>query len=91
MNVYTNGQHFFFLHGCSWLFFYLIVCGLLALWRPVKLLILLSVVPSNKKIKKGKIDVFESFVLILQCEAFVAIVLSDEPRQNLGRELVNRK
>ena len=28
---------------------------------------------------------FEWFVLVLQCDAFVVIVLSDEPRPNLGR------
>ena len=31
------------------------------------------------------------FVLVLWCDAFVVIVLSDEPRQNQGRGLVNRK
>ena len=35
--------------------------------------------------------VFEWFVLVLWCDAFVSIVLSDEPRQNQGRELVDRK
>ena len=34
---------------------------------------------------------FEWFVLVLKCDAFVVIVLSDEPRQNHGRGLVNRK
>ena len=31
------------------------------------------------------------FVLVLWCDAFVVIVLSDEPRQNQGRRLVDRK
>ena len=30
-------------------------------------------------------------VLVLQCDAFVVIILSDEPRQNQGRGLVDRK
>ena len=30
-------------------------------------------------------------VLVLWCDAFVVIVLSDEPRQNQGRGLVDRK
>ena len=36
-------------------------------------------------------SVCEWFVFILQCYAFVVIVLSDEPRQNQGRGLVDRK
>ena len=36
-------------------------------------------------------SVFEWFILVLQCKAFVVIVLSDEPRQNQGRGLVDRK
>ena len=36
-------------------------------------------------------SVFEWFVLVLWCDAFVLIVLSDEPRQNQGRELVDHK
>ena len=36
-------------------------------------------------------SVFKWFVLVLQCDAFVVIVLSDEPRQNQGRGLVDRK
>ena len=36
-------------------------------------------------------SVFEWFVLVLWCDAFVLIVLSDEPRQNQGRGLVDRK
>ena len=31
------------------------------------------------------------FELFLWCDAFVLIVLPDEPRQNQGRELVDRK
>ena len=31
------------------------------------------------------------FVLVLWCDAFVVIVLSDEPRQNQGQGLVDRK
>ena len=31
------------------------------------------------------------FVLVLWCDAFIVIVLSDEPRQNQGRGLVDRK
>ena len=34
---------------------------------------------------------FEWFALVLWCYAFVLIVLSDEPRQNQGRESVDRK
>ena len=34
-------------------------------------------------------SVFEKFVLVLRCDALVLIVLSDEPRQNLGRGLVD--
>ena len=36
-------------------------------------------------------SVFEWFILVLQCKAFVVIVLSNEPRQNQGRGLVDRK
>ena len=37
-------------------------------------------------------SVFEWFVLVLQqCDAFVVIVLSDEPRQKQGRGLFDRK
>ena len=36
-------------------------------------------------------NVFKWFVLVLLCDAFVLIVLSDEPRQNQGRGLVDRK
>ena len=35
-------------------------------------------------------SVFELFVLVLWCHAFVFIVLSDESRQNQGRGLVDR-
>ena len=35
--------------------------------------------------------VFEWFVLDLRCYVFGLIVLSDEPRQNQGRGLVDRK
>ena len=35
--------------------------------------------------------VFEWFVLVVQCDAFVVIVLSDESRANQGRGLVERK
>ena len=34
---------------------------------------------------------FDWFVLALWCAAFVLIVLSDEPCQNQGRGLVDRK
>ena len=34
-------RHFYF--GSSWLFFYLFVCGMLALWPPLKLSTLLFV------------------------------------------------
>ena len=34
---------------------------------------------------------FEWFVPVLKCDAFVVIVLSDEPRQNEGRGMVDRK
>ena len=37
------------------------------------------------------LSVFEWFVLVLWCDAFVLIVLSDEPRQKQGRGLVDRK
>ena len=36
-------------------------------------------------------SVFEWFVLLLWCDAFVFNVLSDEPRQNQGRGLVDLK
>ena len=36
-------------------------------------------------------NVFEWFVLVLWCDAFVSIVLSDEPSQNQGRGLVDHK
>ena len=36
-------------------------------------------------------SVLEWFVLVLLCDAFVVNVLSDEPRQNQGRGLVDRK
>ena len=36
-------------------------------------------------------NVFEWFVLVLRYDAFALIVLSDEPRQNQGRGLVDRK
>ena len=37
-------------------------------------------------------SVFKCFVLVLRCNTFVVIVfLSDEPRQNQGRGLVDRK
>ena len=36
-------------------------------------------------------SVFEWFALVFQCYAFVVIVLSDEPKQNQGRGLVDRK
>ena len=36
-------------------------------------------------------SVFECFLLDLWCDAFVVIVLSDEPKQNQGRGLVDRK
>ena len=35
-------------------------------------------------------NVFEWLVLVLLCDAFVLIVLSDEPKQNQGRGLVDR-
>ena len=37
------------------------------------------------------LSVFEWFVLALQCDAFVVIVLSDQPRQNQIRGLVDLK
>ena len=40
------------------------------------------------------LSVFDSIklsVLVLWCNAFVVIVLSDEPRQNQGRGLVDHK
>ena len=36
-------------------------------------------------------SVFEWLVLVVWCDSFVLIVLSDEPRQNQGRALVDRK
>ena len=36
-------------------------------------------------------NVLEWFVLVLQCDTFVVIVLSDEPRKNEGRGLVDQK
>ena len=30
------------------------------------------------------LSVVELFVLVLQCDAFIVIILSDEPRQNKG-------
>ena len=36
-------------------------------------------------------SVFEWFALVLWCDAFVLIILFDEPRQNQGRGLVDRK
>ena len=36
-------------------------------------------------------SVFECFILDLWCDAIVLIVLSDEPRQNQGRGLVDHK
>ena len=37
------------------------------------------------------LSVFEWLVLVLWCDAFVIIVLSDDPRQNQGRGLVDHK
>ena len=37
------------------------------------------------------LDLIKWFVLVLWCDAFVVIVLSDESRQNQGRGLVDRK
>ena len=50
----------------------------------------------QKNQKIGKIDVecfdlIQWFVLVLLCDAFVIIILSDEPRQNQGRGLVDGK
>ena len=36
-------------------------------------------------------SVFEWFVLVLWCDSFALFVLSDEPRQNQGRGLVDHK
>ena len=36
-------------------------------------------------------SVLDWFVLVSWCDAFVLIVLSDEPRQTQGRGLVDRK
>ena len=48
----------------------------------------------NQKIGKIDVECFDLiywFVCVLRCDAFVLIVLSDEPRQNQGRGLVDRK
>ena len=48
----------------------------------------------NQKIGKIDVDRFDLiqwFVLVLWCNAFVVIVLSDEPRQNQRRGFVDRK
>ena len=37
------------------------------------------------------LSVFESFVIVLWCTAFVLIVLSGDPKQNQRRGLVDRK
>ena len=37
------------------------------------------------------LNLIKWFVLVSWCDAFVVIVLSDEPRQNQGRGLVDRK
>ena len=37
------------------------------------------------------LSIFGLFVLVLQSEAFIVIVLSDEPGQNQGLGLVDRK
>ena len=37
------------------------------------------------------LSVFEWSVFVLWCDAFVLIVLSDEPSQNQGRGLVDHK
>ena len=37
------------------------------------------------------LNVFKYFVLVLLCDALVVIVLSDDPVQNQGRGLVDRK
>ena len=34
---------------------------------------------------------YNNIVIVLWCDAFVVIVLSDEPRQNQGRGLVDRE
>ena len=36
-------------------------------------------------------SVFEWFILVLRCDALVLIFLSDEPSQNQGRGLIDRK
>ena len=36
-------------------------------------------------------SVFEWFVFVLWCDAFIVILLSDEPKQIQGQELVDRK
>ena len=36
-------------------------------------------------------DLIKWFVLVLWCDALVVTVLSDEPRQNQGRGLVDHK
>ena len=37
------------------------------------------------------LNLIQWFVLVSWCDAFVVIVLSDEPRQNQGQGLVDRK
>ena len=37
------------------------------------------------------LSVSKWFVVVLLCDAFVIIVLSDEPKQDQGRGLVDRK
>ena len=37
------------------------------------------------------LSAFEWFVFVLWCDAFALIVLSDEPKQNQGQGLVDRK
>ena len=51
---------------------------------------------SPQTIKLHKIDIecldlITCFVIVLWCDAYVVTVLSDEPRQNQGRGLVDRK
>ena len=43
------------------------------------------------KIDDECFDLIKWFVLVFCCDAFVVIVLSDEPRQNQGRGLVDGK
>ena len=47
----------------------------------------------NQKIGKIDVECFDLFsgCSCLWCDAFFVIVLSDEPRQNQGRGLVDRK